>query len=155
MFAMSDTQGVVRHVTQAAQSGNLKATRDQLLIQSPTASQSQALIQLGANVNARDSAGRSALYFGSWEGRDPEIVTLLLKAGAKPDASAMRNAIGWGRLDAIKSMFGATSDDGRALIAELGNDALQANNVNTRTSKADRLAINQLLIVRGAKSSTK
>ena len=47
-------------------------------------------------------------------------------------------------------MFGATSDDGKALIAELGNDALQANNVRTRTSDADRAQITQLLIARGA-----
>ena len=155
IYSMSDTQGVLRHITQAAQSGNLKSTREQLLIQSRTPSQSKALIQLGVNVNARDPEGHSALYSGSWEGRDPEIVILLLKAGAKPDAIALRHAIAWGRLDAIKLMFGATSDDGKALIAELGNDALQANNVRTRTSDADRAQITQLLIARGAKSTNK
>ena len=69
--------------------------------------------------------------------------------------SHLRHAIAWGRLDAIKLMFGATSDDGKALIAELGNDALQSNNVRTRTSDADRAQITQLLIARGAKSTNK
>ena len=151
LYAIGDTQGVLRHITQAAQSGNLKSTREQLLIQSRTPSQSKALIRLGVNANARDPDGHSALYSASWEGRDPEIVRLLLKAGAKPDAIALRHAIAWGRLDAIKLMFGATSDDGKALIAELGNDALKTNNVRTRTSDADRAQIAQLLIARGAK----
>jgi uncharacterized protein len=152
-YGMSDTQGVMRHITQAAQSGDLKTTREQVLIQSHTPSQSKALIQLGANVNARDPGGRSALYSASWEGRDPELIKILLEAGAKPDAIALRHAIMWGRLDAIKLMFGATSDDGKALIAELGNDALQANNVHTRTPEADRAQITQMLIARGAKSN--
>ena len=151
IYGVGDTQGVLRHITQAAQSGNLKSTREQLLIQSRTPSQSKALIRLGVNANARDPDGHSALYSASWDGRDPEIVMLLLKAGAKPDAIALRHAIAWGRLDAIKLMFGATSDDGKALIAELGNEALQANNVRTRTSDADRAQITQLLIARGAK----
>jgi uncharacterized protein len=148
---MGDTQGVVQYVIEAAKSGNIKNTRDQLLIQSPTLSLSKQLIQLGANVNARDPGGRSALYSASWEGRDPEILKLLLQSGAKPDAFALRNAISWGRLDVIQLMLTATSDDGRALIAELGNDALQANNVRTRTSEADRAEITKLLTSRGAK----
>ena len=155
VYAMSDTQGVLPYITQAAQNGNLKSTREQLLIQSHTPSQSKALIQLGANANARDPQGHSALYSASWEGRDPEIVKLLLEAGAKPDAMALRHAISWGRIDAIKSMFGATSDNGKALILELGNDALDANRVRTRTSDTDRAEINQQLIMRGAKSESK
>jgi uncharacterized protein len=153
VFAMSDTQGVIRYVAQAAQSGDLKSTRDQLLIQSPTLSNSKTLIQLGANVNARDPAGHSALDSASWEGRDPEILKLLLQSGAKPDALALRQAISWGRLDAIKLMFGATPDDGKALVVELGDQALQANNVHTRVSEADRAQITQMLIARGAKPS--
>ena len=150
-FAMGDTQGVLPYVLQAAESGNLKSTREQLLIQSRTVSQSKQLIQLGTNVNARDPLGHSALYSASWEGRDPEILKLLLQSGAKPDALALRHAIAWGRLDAIQLMFSATSDDGKALIAELGKDALEANRVRTKTSDADRAQINQLLIARGAK----
>ena len=150
-FAMTDTQGVLPYVLQAAESGNLKDTREQLLIQSRTVSQSKQLIQLGTNVNARDPKGHSALYSASWEGRDPEILKLLLQSGAKPDALALRHAIAWGRLDAIQLMFNATSDDGRALITELGEDALDANRVHTRTSEADRAQITQLLIARGAK----
>ena len=148
---MTDTQGVLPYVLQAAESGNLKDTREQLLFQSRTVSQSKQLIQLGTNVNARDPKGHSALYSASWEGRDPEILKLLLKSGAKPDALALRHAITWGRLDAIQLMFNATSDDGRALITELGEDALDANRVRTGTPEADRAQITQLLIARGAK----
>ena len=149
-FAMSDTQGVLPYVLKPAESGDLKTTREQLLIQSRTVSQSKQLIQLGTNVNARDPLGHSALYSASWEGRDPEILKLLLQSGAKPDALALRHAIAWGRLDAIQLMFSATSDDGKALIAELGKDALEANRVRTKTSDADRAQINQLLIAHGA-----
>ena len=148
---MTDTQGVVRHVVQAVESGSLKNTREQLLIQSRTLSQSKQLIQLGVNVNAQDPEEHSALYSASWEGRDPEILKLLLESGAKPDALALRHAIAWGRLDAIQLMFKATSDDGKALIGELGSDALEANKVHTRTSAADRTEITELLTARGAK----
>ena len=48
-------------------------------------------------------------------------------------------------------MFKATSDDGKALVAELGKDALQSNTVHTRTSEADRAEITKLLKARGAK----
>ena len=150
-FMMSDTQGVVRHVVQAVESGSLRNTREQLLIQSKTLSQSKQLIQLGVNVNAQDPEGHSALYSASWEGQDPEILKLLLESGAKPDAFALRNAIFWGRLDAIQLMFKATSDGGKSLIVELGSDALQTNKVHTRTSEADRTEITKLLTARGAK----
>jgi uncharacterized protein len=150
-YAMSDTQDMGFHIIQAVESGSITNTREQVLIQSQALSRSRKLIQLGVNVNARDPEGHSALYSASWEGRDPEILKLLLQSGAKPDAAALRHAISWGRLDAIQLMFNATSDDGKALIAELGSDALQANNVHTRTSEADRAKITQLLIARGAK----
>jgi len=151
VFAMSDTQGVRRHVIQAARSGSLTNTREQLLVQIPSLSLSQQLIQLGTNVNARDPEGRSVIYTASGPGRDPEILKLLLQSGAKPDAEDLHNAIFWGRLDAIQLMFQATSDDGKALIATLGEDALQENTTHTSASEADRAAINKLLIARGAK----
>jgi len=151
VFAMSDTQGMRLNVIQAARSGSLANTREQLLIQIPSLSLTQQLIQLGTNVNARDPEGRSAVYTASWAGIDPEILKLLLQSGAEPDAEDLRNAIFGGRLDAIQLMFQATSDDGKALIAELGEDALQANTTHTSASEADRAAINKLLIARGAK----
>ena len=150
-FMMSDTQGVARHIIQAAESGNLRNTREQLLIQSRTLTHSKQLIDLGTNVNAQDPDGHSALFSASWESGDLAILKLLLESGAKPDSKALGHAISWGRLDDIKLMFKATSDDGKALIAELGSDALMANNVHTRTSEADRAEITKLLIARGAK----
>jgi uncharacterized protein len=50
-------------------------------------------------------------------------------------------------------MFEATPDDGKTLVAEGGNEALDANRVNTRTSAEDRAQIAQMLIARGAKSN--
>jgi uncharacterized protein len=63
----------------------------------------------------------------------------------------LSEAIFWGRLDGVKLMFKATSDDGKALIAELGSDALMANNVHTGASEVDRAEIIKLLTARGAK----
>lgn len=151
VLAMSDPQNRKMQLAQAAQNGNLEDVREQLLIQNPILSQSKRLIQLGTNVNARDSQGHSALYTASWDGGDPEVMKLLLQSGAKPDALALRNAISRGRLEAIQLMFKATSDDGKALVAELGKDALQSNTVHTRTSEADRAEITKLLKARGAK----
>jgi uncharacterized protein len=156
VFAGTDTQGLQRYVIAAAQRGDLKSTREQLLIQnglSGTLNYSKTLIQMGADVNARDPDGRSPLYGASYEGGDPEIVKLLLRSGAQPDAGALGQAAAWGRLDAIKLMIEATPDDGKTLVAEGGNQALDANRVHTRTSAEDRAQIAQMLIARGAKSN--
>ncbi len=156
VFAGTDTQGLQQYVIAAAQRGDLKGTREQLLIQnglSGTANYSKTLIEMGADPNARDPDGRSPLFGASYEGGDPEIVKLLLKSGAKPDARALEQAAAWGRLDAIKLMIAATPDDGKTLIAEGGNQALDANRVHTRTSTEDRAQIAQMLIARGAKSN--
>ena len=120
VFAGTDSQGLQRYVIAAAQRGDLKSTREQLLIQnglSGTSNYSKTLIQMGADPNARDPDGRSPLFGASYEGGDPEIVKLLLRSGAQPDAGALIQAATWGRLDVIKLMIEATPDDGRALVA--------------------------------------
>lgn len=156
VFAGTDNQGLQRYIVATAQRGDLKSTREQLLIQSGlsgTFNYSKTLIQMGADANARDPDGHSPLYWASYEGGDPEIVKLLLRSGAQPDAGALGQAARWGRLDAIKLMIEATPDDGKTLIAEGGNEALDANRVHTRTSAEDRAQIAQMLIARGAKSN--
>ena len=138
------------HLTLALARRNLRNTREQLLIQSRTLTRSKQLIELGTNVNAQDPDGHSALFSASWD-QDPAILKLLLESGAKPDSKALSHAISWGRLDAIKLMFKATSDDGKALLAELGSDALMANDVHTGASEADRAEITKLLTAHGAR----
>ena len=57
IYAAADTQGVLRYVIAAAQRGDVRGTREQLLIQSglnATVDRTQQLIQRGTNVNARD-----------------------------------------------------------------------------------------------------
>ena len=46
----------------------------------------ETLIRLGANVNLTDGRGYTALMFAA--GKSPEIVSLLLEAGADPDAES-------------------------------------------------------------------
>jgi uncharacterized protein len=155
LYASSDTQGVERYVTAAAQRGDLRGTREQLLIQSGlngTIDRTQQLIQRGTDVNARDAAGHSALYWASSD-RDGNTahVKLLLQAGAQPDGPALSHAATWGQLETIKLMLAATADDGKALVAASGNEALDANRTHTRVSDADRAEIAKLLIARGAK----
>ncbi|MGB3615525.1 MAG: hypothetical protein WBA10_17155, partial [Elainellaceae cyanobacterium] len=64
----------------AAQAGDVRSTREQLLIQiglNGTLNYTKKLIQLGTDVDAHDPEGRSALYWASSQGSDPEIVKLL------------------------------------------------------------------------------
>jgi uncharacterized protein len=152
LFGDIDTQGTQRYVTDAAQRGDVRSTREQILVRGGSVNQLKALIYVGTNVNVRDPQGRSALYWAGWAGGKPKVKLLLL-AGAKPDGRALVNAAFWGSLDAIKLMFEATSDDGQSLVTEVGNQALEANKTHTSASASDRAQIAQMLIARGAKSN--
>ena len=149
-YGRIDTQGTEKYATAPAQRGDVRSTREQLLIhmtryQLPN--ELQALIRVGTDVNAHDPEGRSALYWA----REPEMVKLLLLAGAKPNGKALVEAAFWGRLDTIKLLFEATPDDGKALVAEVGDQALR-NATNVRSSgEQDREQIVQMLLTRGAK----
>ncbi|MBD3886289.1 ankyrin repeat domain-containing protein [Phormidium tenue FACHB-886] len=149
-YGRIDTQGTEQYVTTPAQRGDVYNTREQLLIHMARyelPNEVRALMRVGANVNAHDPEGRSALYWA----REPEMVKLLLQAGAKPDGQALVEAAFWGRLDAIKLLIEATPDDGQALIAEVGDQALRATtNVHT-SGEQDREQIVQMLLARGAK----
>ena len=150
LYGRIDTQGTEQYVTDSAQRGDLQNTREQLLIhmaryQAPN--ELRALIQVGTNVNAHDPKGHSALYWA----REPDMVNLLLQAGAKPDGKALVEAAFWGRLDTIKLLFEATPDDGKALVAEVGDQALEAATHVRASGEQDREKIAQMLLARGAK----
>ena len=150
-----DSYGTESYVTNPAQQGDLKTTREQLLIQMARyqlPDELRSLIRAGTNADARDLEGRSALYWSN----DPEMATMLLQAGAKPDGKALIEAASWGRSDMVKLLLEATPDDGKALVAEAGSQALEANNVFTgpdgeQDRPQDRKQIVQMLSVRGAK----
>jgi uncharacterized protein len=145
-----DTQGTDAYVLAPAQRGDVQGTREQLVIkmaQYQLNAELQALIQRGTDVNARNPEGQSSLYWA----REPEQVKPLLQAGAKPDEGSLLEAAFWGRLDTMKLLFAATPDDGKALVAAVGDQALR-NATSVRTSgEQDRRQIIQLLIARGAK----
>lgn len=154
-YGRIDSYGTEQYVINSAQPGDLQNTREQLLIhmaryQMPN--ELRSLIRVGTDANARDPEGRSALYWSN----DPEMVTTLLQAGAKPDSKALIEAALWGKSDIIKLWFEATPDDGKALVAEAGDQALEANNVFTGPNGEQddgqaRKQIVQMLLARGAK----
>ena len=47
-----------------------------------TPQQIQALIKFGANVNAKDNEGRTALMLAAMDNENPEVIKALLNAGA-------------------------------------------------------------------------
>jgi uncharacterized protein len=145
-----DTQGTDAYVLAPAQIGDVQGTREQLVIkmaQYQLNAELKTLIEMGTDVNARNPAGQSALYWA----REPEQVKPLLQAGAKPDEGSLLEAAFWGRLDTMKLLFAATPDDGKALVAAVGDQAL-LNATGVRASgEQDRRQIIQLLIARGAK----
>jgi uncharacterized protein len=150
LWGKIDTQGTDVYVLVPAQRGDVQSTREQLIIkmaQYELNAELQALIQMGTDVNARNPKGQSALYWA----REPEQVKPLLQAGAKPDEGSLLEAAFWGRLDTMKLLFAATPDDGKALVAAVGDQALQNATTVRASGEQDRRQIIQLLIARGAK----
>ncbi len=149
-FGRIDMQGTDPYVLVPAQHGDVRNTREQLLIkmvQYGLNTELKTLIQIGTNVNIHNPKGQSALYWA----RDPEQVKPLLQAGAKPDGESLLQAAFWARLDTMKLLFAATPDDGKALVAEVGDQALQYTTHVVASGEQDRSQIIQLLIARGAK----
>jgi uncharacterized protein len=145
-----DMQGTEEYALAPARQGNVQSTREQLLIkmaQYGLPNELEALIRVGTNINARDPKGHSALYWNT----ELEIVKPLLQAGAKPDGESLFQAVLWGKTDTVKLLFKATSDDGKALVAEVGSQALQANTGVISSGEQNRDEIAQMLSDRGAK----
>jgi uncharacterized protein len=145
-----DMQGTESHVLDPARRGDVRATREQLVIkmvQYGLIPELQALIQAGTSVNARNPNGQSALRWA----RDPEQVRPLLQAGIQPDEESLLEAAFWGRLDTMKLLLAATPDDGKALVAKVGGQALHEATSTRASGEQDRSQIVQLLIERGAK----
>jgi uncharacterized protein len=149
LFGVLDTQGTTSYVQEPASQGKVQVTREQLLIHMArfgASTELKALLQAGTSPNVADPLGRSALY---WT-KDAEIAKLLLQAGAKPDAKAVAEIAFWGRTDALKLLFEALPDNGKAIVAEIGQDALRSQ-YNARTSgEQDRAEIARMLLERGA-----
>jgi uncharacterized protein len=150
MFGRIDMQGTEEYAIAPARRGDVQNTRGQLLIkmaQYDLPHELGALIRAGTNVNSRDPKGYSALY---WT-RETEIVKPLLQAGAKPDGASLLQAVFWGRTDIVKLLFEATSDNGKALVAEVGSQALQQTTGVVASGEQNRGEISRMLIDRGAK----
>ncbi len=145
-----DMYGTESYVLDPVQRGDVQVAREQLLIkmaQYGLLGEVRSLAQVGTNVNARDPKGHSALYWA----REPEMVKPLLQVSAKPDAGALLEAAFWGRTDTMKLLFEATPDDGKALVAEVGGQALQDATHVRASGEQDRDQIVQMLLARGAK----
>src|SRR5882672_8194056 len=61
----------------------------------------QLLLELGADPNARDATGATALTTASEEGADPSIVAALLRAGLMPDLLTMVNMARYGEAETM------------------------------------------------------
>ncbi|BAU13269.1 hypothetical protein LEP3755_38080 [Leptolyngbya sp. NIES-3755] len=152
-FGVIDHQGTDPYVFAPAERGDVRNTREQLVIKTAQYGlipELQALIQVGTEVNVRNPKGQSALYWA----REPKQVKILLQAGAKPDGESLVEAAFWGRLDTMKLLIAATSDDGKALIAEVGDQALDATTGVITSGEQDRTQIIKLLVDRGAKRTS-
>ncbi|WP_448601607.1 ankyrin repeat domain-containing protein [Thermoleptolyngbya sp.] len=155
-YGRIDTQGTTAFVTDAARQGNVVQTREQVLIHMARFGlprETRALLNAGTNPNATDPDGKSALSYAV----DPKIIQALLEAGAESDTSALEAAAFWGDRQRFEALLSATPDDGRALVAEIGDNALlaAAGTGTQSSSDGDRAAIVQLLLDRGADPNAK
>jgi ankyrin repeat protein/HEAT repeat protein len=97
------------------------------------------LIDHGAEVNVKDSSGRSPLLEAAGS-RNPKAVEILLAAGAKPDGTELGHACWLGRTEAVNLLLaaGAPPDGGLPQAAQGGHVELV-----------------QLLLDKGARVQTK
>jgi len=95
----------------------------------------QLLLELGADPNARDATGATALTTASQEGADPAIVAALLDAGLKPDLLTLVNLA---RYDEAEAML---RDD----PSRIGPDGGDTSALHVSVSKRNLAAIRWLL----------
>ncbi|WP_373546743.1 ankyrin repeat domain-containing protein [Chamaesiphon sp.] len=152
-YGRVETQVTEEYVNAPARRGDLPNTREQLAIQMAEyrlPNELQALIRVGTNINVRDPKGYSVLFRAT---RAPDLVKLVLQAGVKPDAEALVEAAFWGNSDTFKLLFEATPDDGKALVAAVGDRALFTAIHSRESGEQGREQIVQMLQARGAKIS--
>lgn len=150
-FGHADKLNIETFVIDAAKQGNVTKTREQILIYvsyGQMINKMKALIRIGTDINAPDPLNRCPLYCAVMSS---EMVELLLQAGAKPDGRTLVEAARQGRLDIIKLLFAATPDDGKALVAEVGDRALDYAIHIRYSGEQDRNQVVQMLLERGAK----
>ncbi len=93
------------------------------------------LLELGADPNARDATGATALTTASEEGADPAIVATLLDAGLTPDLLTMVNLARYGEAEAML----------RADPSRIGPDGGDTIALHVAVSKRNLTAIRWLL----------
>ena len=90
----------------------------------------QLLLELGADPNARDATGATALRTASEVGADPAITAALSAAGLKPDLLTMVNMGGYGEAEAMlredPSRIGPDGGDTIALHVSVSKKNLAA-----------------------------
>jgi ankyrin repeat protein len=114
------------------------------------------LLARGADVNARAASGYTALVVAARHGSNAEVVKLLLKAGAKPeagpgmavknDASAVFNAVTAGDLESVQALLDAGAKPGSRMNV-LGRMPYTPLTYATASGNA---AVAEVLIGRGA-----
>lgn len=149
-----DTQGTTPYVYQVARSGDIEATREQLLIHMARFGQPQelaVLIRAGTDVNATDPRGGTAL---SWT-QDPTVVAQLLEAGAVPSEGAIASAAFWGNAEQMTLLLDAMQRHGQTLSPDTASDILfTASHIATGASEGDRASLATQLLEQGADPNT-
>lgn len=156
-FGRMDKMNREHHIVAVARQGDVQTTREYLLVKwtdSHDLLEVRTLLRAGTDPNAQFQ-GRSPIHGAVGT---PDILNLLLQAGVTPDKDAFISAVSRGKSDSLKLLFDATPDDGKALVAAFGDQAItEATNIPIKetasihkTNRSERDEIVRLLIERGA-----
>ena len=142
------------HVNHASQYEGRTPLMEAALSKSPERSASaKLLIESGANVNAVNKSGYSALIMAAGEGHE-DVLKLLIKAGADVNAQSQHGncalllAARKGHANVVRRLIAAGADVNR--FDRKGNSALTAVVLSDRAKKQAREEIVRQLIAAGA-----